>query len=238
MFRSLLIVICSVAFAGCASTLPQETSTGIKQGKVVSAAVMLDKKIQYNEMVYKVLYNETRTQEAVFGGFWDVDKDHTKLLTSALQALHVNVDSVSQALPESEYNDLYERLENSYTDNPQEDPATPFELNETTRSRLLDEGYQYLVLFRTSFIMVDATSITSSATLKLPSTITIIDLVSNGEDYNGSFLPVFYADYDESVRELEDDNLALIKSATQQRLEEGLRHEFSNMLSIEDTGDS
>lgn len=60
----------------------------------------MDKKIHYEEMVYKVLYNETRTQQAVFEDFWDIDKAHTDLLTLALKNLDLDASPGLTALSE------------------------------------------------------------------------------------------------------------------------------------------
>ncbi|MBN8240687.1 hypothetical protein JF541_16120 [Marinobacter hydrocarbonoclasticus] len=233
IFRALVVLLFSIVFAGCASTtLAPETSAGIQQGKVASAAYTVDKKIVYEEMVYKVLYNETVTQQAMFENFWDIDKAHTDRLTSALKNLDLNATPTSKTLSEEAQLQLEQTIKHSLESAKQGEPG-PFELEDTTRSSLRDAGYNYLVLLRTSNILVTTTSMIDSATIWLPSVLIVVDLEADREAYNELFLFQGFSDYEDSVRQLEENSLALIKEATQQRLEDGLEKRMADILSIE-----
>lgn len=233
IFRVFVVLLSSIFFAGCASTtLAPETSSGIQQGKIATAAYTVDKKIHYEEMVYKVLYNETRTQEAVFEDFWDIDKAHTDLLTQALNNLDLDASAGLTALSEETRAQLEKNIELSLEAAKQGEPE-PFKLENTTRSTLMGAGYDYLVLLRTSNIMVTTTSMIDSATIWLPSSLIVLDLEENGQAYNEALIIQSLANYEESVRELEDNNLALIQKATQKQLAEGLEKRMADILAIE-----
>lgn len=233
--RALIILLSSAVFAGCATTtIAPNTSSSIQQGKIATAAYVVDKKIAYEELVYKVLYNETRSQQAVFDGFWDIDKAHSERLTSALAKLELSASPASTALSEETYAQFEQTIKQSLESAKQNKPE-PFQLEDITRSSLMEAGYDYLVLLRTANIFVSTTSMVDSATIMLPSVLIVLDLEANREEYNEFFLVQGYVDYDESVRELEDNNLALIKEATQQQLEDGLEKRLADILAIADT---
>jgi hypothetical protein len=183
-------------------------------------------------MVYKVLYNETVTQQAMFENFWDIDKAHTDRLTSALKNLDLNATPTSKTLSEEAQLQLEQTIKHSLESAKQGEPR-PFELEDTTRSSLRDAGYNYLVLLRTSNILVTTTSMIDSATIWLPSVLIVVDLEADREAYNELFLFQVFSDYEDSVRQLEENSLALIKEATQQRLEDGLEKRMADILSIE-----
>lgn len=235
IFRAFVVLLSSIFFAGCASTtLAPETSSGIQQGKVATAAYTVDKTIHYEEMVYKVLYNETRTQQAVFEDFWDIDMAHTDLLTLALNNLDLDASPSSAALSEETQAQLEKNIKLSL-ETAREGEPEPFKLENTTRSNLVDAGYDYLVLLQTSNIMVKTTSMIDSATIWLPSSLIVLDLEENRQAYNEAFIIQSLASYEESVRELEDNNLALIREATQKQLAEGLEKRMADILAIETT---
>lgn len=233
IFRAFVVLLSSIFFAGCASTtLAPETSSGIQKGKVATAAYTVDKKIHYEEMVYKVLYNETRTQQAVFEDFWDIDKAHTDLLTLALKNLDLDASPGLTALSEETRAQLEKNIKLSLEAAKQGGPE-PFKLENTTRSTLIGAGYDYLVLLRTSNIMVTTTSMIDSATVWLPSSLIVLDLEENRQAYNEALIIQSLASYEESVRELEDNDLALIRKATQKQLAEGLEKRMGDILAIE-----
>lgn len=233
--RSLVVLLSSVVFAGCASTtIAPDTSSSIQQGRIATAAYTVEKRILYEELVYKVLYNETRSQQAVFDDFWDIDRAHGERLTSALDKLELSATPASTALSEETYAQFEQTIRQSQ-ESAKRDKPEPFKLEEITRSSLMEAGYDYLVLLRTAHIFVNTTSLMDSATIMVPSVLIVLDLEANREEYNEYFLLQGFVEYEESVRELEDNNLALIKEATQQRLEEGLEKRLADILAIADT---
>lgn len=81
--------------------------------------------------------------------------------------------------------------------------------------------------------MVTTTSMIDSATVWLPSSLIVLDLEENRQAYNEALIIQSLASYEESVRELEDNDLALIRKATQKQLAEGLEKRMGDILAIE-----
>jgi len=233
IFRTLIIVLSFAIFSGCASTtLAPQTANKMQQSRIATAAYVVDKKIVYNEMVYKGLYNETRTQEAVFDGFWDIDQAYTETLTSVLAELNLNASAASQALSDDNQARFEQSVKQSLAAAQNSDQYT-FALDSGVRSSLTEAGYDYLVLLRTPHLMVNTTSMIDSATIMIPSALIILDLSENREELNDFLLVQGFTDYEESVRELELNNLALIKTATNPRLRMGLENRLADILAIE-----
>ncbi|MDF0750709.1 hypothetical protein NLU14_10760 [Marinobacter sp. 71-i] len=230
MLRLLTVVFSLVVLSGCATpSLTPDIASGIENGKLATAAYVVDKKVTYNEMVYKVLWNETRTQEAVFEGFWDIDQEYTDKLTAAASSQNLNAEPAASVVsPES-----YEEFEKSVFKSPQLDSeGAPVGLNltEKFRTELTQAGYEYLMALRSSGIFVQSNAITDTAILTIPSAIFVVDLSEDKIVHVSDFPIQGFPEFEESVRELEDNGLILIREATKERLDEGLQAHLESMF--------
>lgn len=230
MLRLIAVVFSLVVLSGCAtSTLAPDVASRIENGKLATAAYVVDKKVTYNELVYKVLWNETRTQEAVFEGFWDIDQDYTGKLTAAASSQNLNVEPAASVVS----SEAYEEFEKSLFKSPQLDSdGAPVGLNltEKFRTELTESGYEYLMALRSPGIFVQANAITDIANLTIPSAIYVLNLSDNKIVHISDFPIQGFPEFEESVRELEDNGLLLIREATEERLDKGLQEHLKSMF--------
>jgi len=224
-----ILALCfAVVLSGCAATaLQPEVASSIRQNKVAVAAYVEDKKINYSEMVYKVLWNETHSQTAAFEGLWDVDRDLTDLLTEELRQVGVDGYPVTSVLVDEDYGKFVEAIRTAQN---QEGRKVPVALSEEIRNELYSSGFKYLILLRSSGLHVQTTSMFSMAQLNMPVFLIVSDLESNSEKYNESFWLMRNIDFEESVREIEDDNLAQVRETVASWMTEMMQGHFPTMF--------
>lgn len=82
---TILLGLVYVLLTGCAvQPLTAQKSQDMRNGNIAVGYLQLEKRIEYNELVYKVLWNEQRSQTAVFEGIWDIDANLSERLSAQL----------------------------------------------------------------------------------------------------------------------------------------------------------
>ena len=214
MIKKIVIgVLLTSVVAGCASTqkLTPEIAGEIQDGAIAAAFYVEGKKIVYDELVYKVLWNENRSQESVFEGSWDVDHEVTATFSESLGDAGLTARSVSSVLSDkAAYKDFEQAILNTRG---ADRMNVPMSLNDSLRSEFLDAGVDYVMLLRAAHYSVQKVS-GFSPQFGLPTLLIVYDVRRNEQVYKGAFPLGGKIAVEESPREVEANGLAKLKSAT------------------------
>ena len=206
---------------GCAaSRLPAKTAADIRSSQVSAAFHSSEKRIHYSELVYKVLWNETRVQDASFEGLWDMDAEIGRLWVAELRRL--GLESV-ELEANGEARDTVESVCANAGDG-----DVGSQLNEAQRRALATTGTRYSLLWCARHYVVDVAM--GVATLSLPGQLIIYDLTSGERVYGGHFGLGARVYYDESVREIEDNNMTALRELTAHALVRATDRQVAQVL--------
>ncbi|MCP4745649.1 MAG: hypothetical protein GY874_05830 [Desulfobacteraceae bacterium] len=233
MKKRLLITFCAVlvVLTACASTnLRPEVGTKLKSGNVAAMFYMDHKTIDYDELVYKVLWNEKRQQLATFGSFWDIDKDLSNTLANTMGKIGISTKSVNQLLfDEDDYNAL--RL--CIVDNKGPDGKNwPLTLTPGLQKQFKDLDVDYLVVLRTVSFSAEVNSMFKHILMRMPSILIIYDINNGKEEYRELFGMGGGHKYNKSARELEEDGLKQLKKLANQWIATAVEKQFPKTLSL------
>ena len=97
-----LALLCAI-LAGCATTpnkiraLDGADISPLKTERVAVSYKLVDKRINYNEVLYRVLWLENKSSSQDFSGIWSADEDLTSYAMERLRAQGLKADSIYQA---------------------------------------------------------------------------------------------------------------------------------------------
>lgn len=204
-------VICS----GCASTakLTPEVASALQNGNVAAAFYVEGKKIIYNEMVYKVLWNENRSQESVFEGSWDVDQDLTATFSNSLSAVGLAAQPADMILLEAALAESFEQSILNTRDST--GMNTALSLNDDVKRAFQQAGVDHLILLRAAHFSVQKYS-GFSPQFSLRSVLIVFDVRSGQQLYMEPFGLGGKIAVDKSPREVEANGLAKLKAASRE----------------------
>lgn len=197
---------------GCVSTpvLDADVADDLASSGVAAAFYMEGKKIQYNEMVYKVLWNETRNQESVFEGAWDIDREVTGTFSDSLAGIGLSSRPIYEVLSD----DLYAEFEQAVLNTRGADGYNvSMSISDGLRDALLEQDVEYVVMLRAAHYYFEKYSGFAPA-CNIPSLLIVFDVRNNAPRYDELFNVGGKVAVEESVREVEANGLAKLKSAT------------------------
>jgi hypothetical protein len=213
-YKFLVLFVLSTLFVGCAKPpLSKDVATSLRNSKVAVAYVQSEKKIHYNEEVYKVFWIETRTKDVSFEGLWDIDADLSAYIAPRVGKLGLNAVSLHDVVSDQEMKRLYE----AFKVEPQTEPLV---LNDELRSKLLDNGIGYLVTLNSRQIYVN-TQIGVKVASAFP-WLYVQEIQSNKQLYGDSFPCGGNLKVEKNIREIENNNLALLKSSMKEWLDDSI----------------
>lgn len=226
-FGFIFVFICS----GCASTarLAPEVASDIQDGNVAAAIYVEGKKIVYDEMVYKVLWNENRSQDSVFEGSWDVDQDLTatfseSLSTAGLAAQPADMILLDAALASSFEQSILNSRDSSGLN-------TVLSLNDDVKRAFQQAGVDHLILLRAAHFSVQKVS-GFSPQFALPSMLIVVDVRSGQQLYMEPFALGGKIAVEKSPREVEANGLAKLKAAAHQWVDVATTTRLPNALGL------
>ncbi len=210
MRKTALGIIVAVVVSACATVpLAPEVSQNLRSSNIATAFYLESKAISYSEMVYKVLWNETRTQRSTFDGFWDVDADLSQAFADETSQLGLNTTPIRTALPnDGDYQALVTAIQNTRG---ADGTNVPLRLDEDTTTKLLTHGIGYLMVLRGANFIVSTTSFNSSGPVHLPAILIVYDVRTGVEEYSELFSIAGGVKWGDSPRNLEANNLALLR---------------------------
>lgn len=224
-----LVLVCILA-AGCATpSLEPAVSERIRSRDIGAAVVLLDKSIQYHEMVYKVLWNETRSHSSTFEGFWDVDKELTSSMVGAMGEVGIKARPISSALNEKQYSEFVTSLKQTRAS---DGTNAPLALGPSARRALKKAGIGSVAVIRSSKFFVSTTSMNSTGMMNIPSVLIVYDLERGTQEYLASFPIGGGIKWGDSVRNIESDNLKILREASPDWVKASVRRQMPKVFSL------
>ena len=92
----LCLILILLFVAGCAvSKVSESDLKKLKTSQIATSFFMAEKKILYREVLYKVLWLETKTSSMDFSGAWDPDIEISSIVNESVSALDIASYKVS-----------------------------------------------------------------------------------------------------------------------------------------------
>ncbi len=218
--RSRFLTSCVLTFTltlvSCgANQVPPKTVQGLQREKTVTVVAFDRKSINYDEMVYKVVYNETNTHVGSFEGIWDVDGDFDERWSQTLSKIGVQNQVAAEVLgDEAVLAHLREALGTVSLDDKLVVPAD-------VKTALTTKGVRYIAGMRSPGFFIQANSFTPSLCQVIYGAwLVIYDLETNTQEFVEHATMMGNVTIDESPREVEAKNLALLKQHSAQLFED------------------
>jgi hypothetical protein len=206
-FQALFLVL-GLVLAGCGGSpqVPAQTAASLRQEQTAAVVFFSKKSIEYDEQVYKVLYNEHETHSSTYEGIWDVDQEYTERWSKLLVELGVNGRPVDQLLEDKQVLTELRKALGAVT------LSDPLVLPAPVKQALLQKNVRYVAGVRSPGFNVMANSLTPS-TCKLIFGVWLIiyDVKTGNQEYIEHLALQGNISVKESLRELEANNLALLK---------------------------
>lgn len=210
--RKTLLAIAALALllSGCVGmeTKPMEATDieGFKAGRSAMAFVYPEKRLSYQEEVYKVFYIETRGITSEFAGMWDIDRDLSHDFARGFQGRSIDTTPIDELLTPEQQKALQGQMA-AYRASDPDQGITPFSVPQELRQALLDQGIDYLISARGLNIHITAYSLTGLSLVYFPYALTVTDLRTNQPLFNSiESLNTGY-DFEDSAREIEQNGL-------------------------------
>lgn len=128
LFLLLVVVIGFGFLAGCATQgvnqLSAEDSGKLKRSKVATSYLMVTKRVNYIETLYRVLWLETKGSSMDISGIWQPDDELGALVNNNLKAMSIDAQNVRTVVSDKSIIDAYQKdlreeyLKNAKTDHP------------------------------------------------------------------------------------------------------------------------
>ena len=216
MLQNLLALAVLLAVSGCATVAPMDQSSldDMRASNVAVALSYPEKKINYDELVYKVLWNETRSATVSFKGVWDIDLDLSSQFAEQFRNKNLKAVSVAEVLDDAEYAHFSETMAAYHPARQSED----FTVDEQVRTALLDKGIEYLIAMRCVNLHVQAFSMGMDPVVQLIYRMNVVNLRTNKVQYSVASGLVARPDVEKSAREIEADGLAKLRAAVSESL--------------------
>lgn len=229
-FRALLLFVV-VTLTGCATpALRPEVSLDLQQSKLAGVFYLEKKTIEYNEMVYKVLWNENRKHVSDFNGLWDIDAEMTEQLAKDMAGLHLDAKPIRAILSEdASYNDLVKAIQG--TRGP-DNTNVPLQLGDSTLAKLRKAGIGYLLVVRAAGFNISTTTMNSSGALNLPSILFVYDIKQGKEEYRELMFSGEFVKWGKTPRNIESNDMSILKDASKKMLKVSVENHFPKVLGV------
>jgi len=235
MVRTLILGLLFALFcSGCASTakLTPEAANDLQDGNVAASFYVEGKKIVYDEMVYKVLWNENRSQDSVFEGSWDVDQELTSTFSNSLSTTGLAAQPVDMILLDGTLARSFEQSILNTRDS--SGMNTVLSLNTDVKSAFQQAGIDHLILIRAAHFSVQKVS-GFSPQFSLPSMLVVYDVRSGQQLYMEPFGLGGKIAVEKSPREVEANGLAKLKAAAHQWVDVATTTRLHDALGLNQT---
>lgn len=203
----ILLLAVALVLGGCGSPqVPPRTAAGLQSEQTAAVALFSRKSIDYDEQVYKVLYNESESHQSTFEGIWDVDREYTDRWSRTLVELGVNSQPVDKLVQDEQaLSELRQALGSVTLDN-------PLVLSPHVKRALLEKEVRYVAGLRSPGFYVMANSLTpSTCRLIFGVWLVIYDVRAGTQEFIEHLALQGNISINESLRELESNELALLK---------------------------
>lgn len=217
MIRTLFTLGAILLLSACATVQPMDQSAtdDLRANDVAVALIYPEQKIHYDELVYKVLWNETRSATSSFKGIWDIDRDLSSQYAEQFRTKSLRATSVAEILEAPDFEHFRQSMAAYHPANQSE----PFTVDERTRKALLDKGYEYLIAMRCVDLHVQAFSFGADPLAQLIYRMNVVDLRNNDLKYSAAAWLAAKTPVDKSPREIEANGLAILRASLSKALQ-------------------
>jgi hypothetical protein len=219
MHGKILAIIALLFLAGCGVTpVKNDLSQELKASNIAVAYYMTEKKVTYSELVYKVLWNQTETQEAEFGSLWDIDREVSRRIAGTL----ANENLMSAPIQDILKSTLdYKNFETSLRNNPPDFDTSrkPFSLDDQTSEALKKANIRYLILERSPKLVIQVCMGDAVAKVRgsSASILTVYDVNEKKQVYDTVHFFALASPINANNRqEVENDDLKVLKESAYQ----------------------
>ncbi len=227
--KLLFFAMAAMILAGCAAApLSQDVANDLKSGKIAVAYYQKEKRINYNELVYRVLWNEAREHDATFDGLWDIDTDLSNHMAPCVTKLGLNATSIHELVPQEELKVLHGNL--LARDPFRDKEPVKMVLGESLRKALLDKQIDYLLTVDGDYIYIYTQIGVKQGSAR--TVLTLLDVRSNEQKYFATFPVAGFFEVEESAREIEDNNLAGLKHMLKEWLSTAVEQSMPKQLGL------
>ena len=227
----LLILVTAWIASGCATPTLEPSASEKFRGKDMAVSVfVLDKSIQYDEMVYKVLWNETRTHRSKFEGFWDVDQSLTNAMAESMGEVGLKARPISSILKDKEYGEFVAALKGTRNS---DGTYAPLDLAPSTRKAMKKAGIGSIAIVRSAHFMISTTVFNSSGLMHLPSVFVVYDVDSGEQAYAHRFPVAGGVKWGDSVRDIESNNLQILRDSSPVWMQNSVKREIPKIFNLQ-----
>lgn len=215
---ALMLALLLPSLVGCAtSRMPAKTATALQEEKAASIFYMPRKAIDYSQLVYKVLYNETRTHHSTFEGLWDVDAEYSEHWNAALNDVGIKSKKLADLLDERGVERVNEALTKAF-------PEVPMELPGDLLDELSAKGVTHVVALKGGGFRVNGNTFGGGlCQLYVPLTAVVYDVRARTQVHEQNFTLLGNVTVEDSLRDFEANDLALLKQKMKDWFEERVR---------------
>jgi hypothetical protein len=229
----LSLLFCSLVLLACGGAqIPGATAAALQRSRVAVAFNQCAHKIVYGENVMKVLWNESREQQAVFEGIWNSSAALSDTFASELRRLGLDVVELQDLSPDApEHASIAESGCTALTSSMYYDRRTPLYLTPGQRKLVQGGGARYLLLWSTGGHIAKAYG--SSGVLYLSGDLIVYDLAQGKQIHLEPLVFSTRVRFQKSIREIEANDLALLKQLSVEGVAKVTREEIPAVLGME-----
>ncbi|MBV1786622.1 hypothetical protein KQ940_00980 [Marinobacterium sp. D7] len=213
-----VILFCAL-MAGCAGQIKPMSSdevSNLSQKRAAVAYFYPDKKINYNELVYKVLWNEYRSNSVSFAGLWDIESELSERFQTRFRQMGINQAVLARDLLNDEQyanlqEDTYTHIRAVLKAIKDGENFPTLTLGASYQKALADQGVDRLVLLGQYPFNIEVFGLTDSEIMRSSADVWVIDTNDGSILFDGAAYINFGHEYEESPREIESNNLHAFK---------------------------
>ncbi|MBR9883404.1 MAG: hypothetical protein GYB21_06990 [Oceanospirillales bacterium] len=215
---TVVMLVCGL-IVGCAGEIKPMSAddvASLSDKKAAVAYFYADKKINYNELVYKVLWNEYRTNSVSFLGLWDIESDLSSRFQTGFHQMGIRDSALArELLTEDQFailqEDVYTYLRGTQEAIKKGTDVPSLKLSNSYLEALRKKGVDHLILVDQRPLNIEVYSLMNDMYLRSFADIKVFDTADGRVAFDGGVLISFGHDYEESPREIESNGLKILK---------------------------
>lgn len=255
--KNIFILAITFFVGACASNqtnrVSPDQSSDLRASKIVVNSFVVEKKINYIETLYRVLWLETKSSSMEFGGIWNPDEEFSDLVSGSLRDLNMESDSLYSIVNAQIINDYRAALKADYLSNssgnhpqikgaklaPNLEYSKKYpELREfeSVRNDLIALGYNYFFEYLGSDVYGNAPGY-GMVVVTMPSQLRIIDLQNKTVLWTHITFTHEVYQMGGNLKKLEENNLLKLKEALDIGIKEVMSAEKVSPMLIVESGE-
>jgi len=230
LLKILLLLFGLVMLISCAAApVSPDVSKQMVDSKIAVAYAQLEKRINYEEALYRVFWIEHREQNVSFEGLWDIDQDLSTYIVPGISALGLHPISLYHATAKQDIAELHQSLKDT-SPHYNNGSRKKLVLSDSLRQSLKKNNISYLITIYSDYIYVYTQTGVKMGSARTQ--LNVMDVNSNEEKYNDIFYAGNNLKVEKSVREIENNNLAGLKREMKKWLDLAISNRMPKALGL------